>query len=301
MLLPTRHRIGNALKVLRQKNIKAKVLSEKILWNGVPALWITYDTAHPVESLFAIYTMWNHLVEAFKPDREKLARVKAMDLLWPSIILVPLVAGKSLEKQAFTRFKGVTYFLPSELYEYSLQYFPELVQDEVWSQLGPAHWEIQPIWALFDQFASAYNLLVRHVEHLSDFTRFSGELDETGVSILQSYLNHEAARLQPHAQEVFDSCSAVIQKFPEFDEQFLEEHPNLVLCMQTLVNMKEAILPLPDSNGQFTLSLDVISDWRDRLVTALSQLALARHLWIADSLNFGLPDLDKFANDALST
>jgi hypothetical protein len=64
---------------------------------------------------------------------------------------------------------------------------------------------------------------------------------------------------------------------------------------------KEAILPLPDSNGQFTLSLDVISDWRDRLVTALSQLALARHLWIADSLNFGLPDLDKFANDALST
>lgn len=296
LLVRSRHRLVRTLNSLKKKGIKAQILSEKVLWNGMPALWISYDTTHPIVSLCAIETMWSHLIEAFKPDRDKIARLKAMDLLWPTIIVVPLVAGKSLEKMGFTRFKGVSYIEPPDLHEHRWQLFPEPLRDEVCSQLGRDHWEIQSVWALFDEFANAYNLLVHHVDHLADFNRFSGELDELGVSILQSYLNHEAARLEQRAQEVFDSCSAVIQKFSNFDEQKFEEHPNMFLCMQTLVGMKDAILPLPDSNGKFTLSIEVISGWRDRLVKALSGLGIARYLWIADSLNFGLPsDLEKLA------
>lgn len=283
----TRNRVKNALKELRKQDIKAQLLSEKVLWNGMPALWITYDTIHPITSLLAVEKIWHQLIAAFAPDRQNIVRMNAIDLLWSSIILVPLVAGKSLEKHALTRFKSVTYLEASALQEHPWQFFPEAIPEDVWQQLGLDHWEVQPVWSFFDRFASAYYSLIHHVEHMSDFNRLPGELDDFGLSILQSYLNHEATRAQPLMQEVLDNCAAILRMFPEIDDHVIESRPNICQCMQILVDMKEAIMPAQDLSEQITLSIDNISDWRDRLIAGILQLGVARYLWIADSLDFG--------------
>lgn len=285
-LVQTKNRLKNSLQALRKNGIKAQILSETVPWNGMPALWISCDTNHPLATTNAIETMWHQLVGAFAPDRDKIVRVKAIDLLWSAIVLVPLVGGKSLERQALPHFKAVTHSEPPDLEQSPWRLFPEAIPDDVWPGLSLEHWEVQPSWAQFDRFAAAYGLLFHHVDHMADFNRLPEDLDELGLSLLQSYLNHETTRAQPLLQEVFDTCADVLSKFPEVDDEVIETRPNICLCMQFLVEMKDAIMPTPDFHEQAKLSIDEVVDWRDRLILGMQQLGVARYLWIADSLGF---------------
>jgi hypothetical protein len=214
-------------------------------------------------------------------------KVKAIDLLWSSIILVPLVDGKSLERQALPHFKGVTYAEPPDLLQSPWRLFPEEIPEDVWPQLGLDHWQVQPDWVVFDRFAAAYGLLFHHVDHMADFDRLPDNLDELGLSVLQSYLDHESTRAQPLLQEVFDACAEVLGKCPEIDDQVIERRPNICLCMQILVEMEDAIMPTRDFHEQAKLSIEQVVNWRDRLFAGMQQLGVARYLWIAESLNFG--------------
>jgi hypothetical protein len=287
LLVPTRNRVKNSLRAVRKKGIQAQILSECVLWNDLPALWITCDTVHPIALFNAIETTWHQLVAAFEPDRDKIVKVKAIDLLWSSIILVPLVDGKSLERQALPHFKGVTYAEPPDLLQSPWRLFPEEIPEDVWPQLGLDHWQVQPDWVVFDRFAAAYGLLFHHVDHMADFDRLPDNLDELGLSVLQSYLDHESTRAQPLLQEVFDTCAEVLGKCPEIDDQVNERRPNICLCMQILVEMEDAIMPTRDFHEQAKLSIEQVVNWRDRLFAGMQQLGVARYLWIAESLNFG--------------
>lgn len=289
LLFRTKRRVKNSLLALRAKGIKAKLLSERILWKGKPALWITCDTSHPIAGLHAVETLWHQLVAAFSPDREKVVRLKAFELLWPTIVVVPVVAGKAFERVGFTHFQGVSYIDPPDLEQHPWQLSPESIPEDVWLQLGLEQWNVQQSLAVFDRFAAAYGLLLHHVEHMADFCRLPSELDELGFSILQSYFNHEEARAQPLVQEVFDSCSVLYEKFSDFGDQEFISRPNSFWCLKNLVEVSKAILPTSDACGHFKLSIEQVGDWRDRLVAGLQLVGVARCLWIADSLSFSAP------------
>lgn len=282
LLTWTRRRVKRALKAVRKQGITAYLLSEEVLWKGRPALWIVYDTIHPIASLHALEVIWHQLIAAFAPDRQKIVRSKAMDLLWTSIIVVPLVCGKSLERHGMPHFKAVTYPEPPSLQQNPGYLFPENIPEDLWLQLKIDHWEVQPSWDLFDRFVSAYSSLIVHIEHMSDFIRLPDDCDELGVSILQSYLDHETIRAQPLMQEVFDSCAAVLEKFSEFDAS----RPNMYLCMQLLIEIRDTLMPKQDFDGKCKLTIEEICNWRDRLVAGMQQIGFARYLWIADSLQF---------------
>ncbi|MGD9684056.1 MAG: hypothetical protein AB7W16_23040 [Candidatus Obscuribacterales bacterium] len=288
LLVSTKHRLNNALKSLQKHGIIAQIHSEKVLWNGMPALWITYDTIHPIASLSAVEMIWNVMIHALAPDRQSTVTLKAIDLLWSSIILVPLVAGKSVERHCFPHFKGVSYIDPPSLQQSQWRLSSEKITEDTWTNLGLAHWNVQTSWTVFDRFAAAYGELVYHVEHIADFLRIPGDIDELGVSIFQSYLDYEVKRVQPYAQKVFDTCSDVLKLLPTEIEVFVSR-PNICTCIYFLVQMKDAIMPTHDSTGHFKLSINEVVEWRDRLVVGLQQLTIARQLWIADSLNFGAP------------
>ncbi|TWU29925.1 hypothetical protein [Bythopirellula polymerisocia] len=287
LLVQTRNRLKNSLQALRKEGIEARILSETVPWNGMPTLWISYNTNHPLATLNAVERMWHQLVGAFRPDREKIVRVKAFDLLWSAIILVPLVGGKSLERQVLPHFKAVTYSEPPDLQESPWRLQPENTPEDVWPRLGLEHWDAQPSWAQFDHFAAAYGLLFHHVDHMADFNRLPDDLDELGLSILQSFLDHETTRAQPVLQEVFDTCAEVLNAFPEIDDVVIEVRPNIHLCMQLIVDMKDAIMPTADFHEQAKLSIEEVVDWRDRLFAGMQQFGVARYLWISDSLGFG--------------
>ncbi len=292
LLIPTKRRLKNALQSLRKEGIDASVLSERLLWDDKSALWITVDTVHPIASLIAAKTVWHKLVEAFTPDRTKLIRMRAIDLSWQSIILIPLVKGKSLERHAMSRFKCVTYSEPGDYDQNLWQLFPERVPDETWRQIGLDQWELPPKRNTFEQLKEVYSSLVLHVEHMADLYRLSSRedgLDDFGTSILQDYLNVEQARIQPLVQEVYDIWNSLLRDFSSLDEEILENSPNMCMCILVLERLKEAILPTLDFHEQCRLSLEEISNWCQRLTAGLNDLGLAYYLWISDSLGFSAP------------
>lgn len=281
-LKPTLNRVSQELKKLKTEGIDARVLSETVKWNGDSCLWIGFDVEHPLSSLLAIELLWKSLTEAFKPDRQKMARIKAIDWLWKKIVFVPLVQGRSLEKQALPNMNGVTNSLSDELAFW--QTVPKDIPDDAWDELALNAWEPQESWEVFDRFAAAYGALFHHIDHIADISRCEVELDESGEEVLQNYLAIEQERASPFLQETFDACTAVLGLVNDIDDEELLERPNIVDCINILVEMKDAMIPKEGHNMTSTLTLDEIVQWRNRMKEALGLLGTARYLWIADSL-----------------
>jgi len=283
-LEPTLNRVSQELKKLKKDGIDARVLSETVKWNGAPCLWIGFDVAHPLSSLLAIEILWKSLTIAFKPDRQKMARIKAIDWLWKKIVFVPLVQGRSLEKQALPNMSGVTNSRSDELESQLWRIFPKPIPDDAWDELALNAWEPQESWEMFDRFAAAYGALFHHVDHIADIFRCDVELDESGEEVLQNYLAVEQERASPFLQETFDACVAVLDLINDLDDEELLKRPNIVDCINILVEMKDAMIPKEGHNMTSTLTLDEIVEWRNRMKEALGLLGTARYLWVADSL-----------------
>jgi len=292
LLAHTKNRLKSFLQALRKEGILARVLSDTVPWKDMPALWISCDTSHPIASLNALQRIWHQLVVVCEPDRDKITRAKAIDLLWSAIIVVPLVCGKSLERQAIPHFKGVTYTEPPDLDQCPWMLLPEPIPNDVWPQLGLEHWEVQSNWAQLDRLTVAFGILFHHVDHMADFNRLDEDLDELGFSLVQSYLYRETARVQPLLQDAIDTYTEVLAKLPDARGGMMENRPNMRVCNQLLVGLWRAIMPTPDFHEQAKLSIREVVDWRDRLGAGMQQLGGARYFWMADSLNLGpCPDV----------
>ena len=283
-LRATTNRISQELKKLKEHGIEARVLSESVKWNGESCLWISFDVYHPLSSLVAIETLWPKLIAAFKPDRQKMARIKAIDWFWTKIILVPIVAGRSLEKQALPNLNGVTNPLSDDLEAQVWRIFPEDIPDAAWVELGLTAWERQISWDIFDRCAAAYGALFHHIDHVADISRCEVVLDESGEKVLQNYLAVEQERASPFLQETFDAFAEILNLINDLSEDELLTRSNMVDCMSTIIQIKQAIYPKEDHEIESRLTLDEIVDWRSRLKEGLGLLGTARYLWIADSL-----------------
>lgn len=284
-LKPTRNRVKDALNKLKTDGIIGKIVSEEILWDEESTLWITFDTSDPLESLVAIEKIWFALIEAFRPDREKIVRIKVINWFWKKIVLIPLVKGRSLEQQAFSQMDAVSYPLNEEPELQPWRFIPEPIPDKAWNELGLLDWERQKSWDKFDEFATAYGLLFHHVDHMTDLSRCKIEVDDLGEEISQSYLRIEEKRLQPIMQATIDTYGALLASLPELDEEISTSRPNLMECIDLISAMKESVFPSEDGD-EYELSLNAIADWRNRMKDGFNLLGVARNLWIADSLGF---------------
>jgi len=165
--------------------------------------------------------------------------------------------------------------------------FPEIIPEDAWDQLRLERWEADSRWSTFDQFITAYGMLFQHIDHLADFKRLLAELDDLGISILQSYIDNEMIRIQPLFQEALDSCSIILNLLNKTDPSVIAQRNNLIDCRQVLIGIEDYLLPIQDFNQQADLSLDQLADWSNRLRNGLQLLGVARSLWIADTLHFG--------------
>jgi len=293
-LKATKNRISHELKKLKTDGIDAKILSEGVQWNDEPSLWISFDTAHPLGSIVAIETLWRVLIEAFRPDRDKIVRTKAIDYFWAKIILVPLVLGRSLDRHAYANMKGALYPLDDDPESQLWRFIPEEIPQSAWDQLGLSQWDHGDARKVFDEFAAAYSAVFLHVDHMADFTRCKIDLDENGEKVFLDYAQVAAKRVEPFMQETFDSCAVLLEQFPEWNESVIEARPNILNCMNLIVQMEEALRPSDDFDEKGGLTIDAMSDWHNRLKEGLNLLGEAQALWLADSL--GLPGFE-YPND----
>jgi len=285
-LRATRNRVDHTLKKLKAEGITTSIVSEDIRWNEDSALWITFDTYHPLGALVAIEKIWFALVGAFRPDRDKIVRQKAIDWFWEKVILVPFVQGRSIARQAYANLKGASYPVDENPAKQLWRFVPEEVPEDAWVQLRLSAWERQPSWEIFEKFADAYGALFQHVDHMADFARCMVDLDELGEEIFLRYLRVEAKRAEPFLQETFDSCAGLLEQFPKLEESVVAARPNILNCLHLIVEMEGSIRPSEDFDEKGGLTIEAMADWRNRLKGGFNLLGEAQALWIADSLGF---------------
>lgn len=282
----TVNRISEEFKKLKKSGVTAKVVSEEVPWNRESCLWVSFDTSHPLGSLVAIELIWKSLVEAFRPNRDKIVRMKTIDYLWSKIVLVPLVQGRTLDRLAYANMKGAANPLDEDPANQFWRFVPEEVPAAAWDQLGFSEWNHPQQRKVFDDFSKSYGITFQHVDHMADFTRCKVDLDGDGENVFLQYVRRAAKRVEPFVQETFDSCAELLKHFPEPTEQVIAARPNIFNCMSLIVGMKGALRPSEDFDEKGGLTIDAMADWRSRLKDGLRLLGNAQALWMADYLGF---------------
>jgi hypothetical protein len=289
-LRSTENRIKDALIRLKSKGIEARVLTDQVRWNQDTALWIVFTTQHPLGTLNAFDHIWHSFVESFKPDIHKIVKIKAVEYYWKKIVLIPLVKGRSLEKQAFPNISGVTFMVDDDPEQKNWEFTLEPIPVTAWDQLNLEYWEKEQEWDVFQEFSTAYSALYYHVSHIADFSRCSVDLDEVGEKILQDYIRIEEKRTKPFFQATFDTSVRLLAELPELNVSMILDRPDIWECKKLLVAMKDAIYPCEDYSQEANLSFGEIVSWRARIQEGFGLLNMARCLFIADLL--GLDSFD---------
>ena len=292
-LIPTSNRLNSSLKLLKKRGVHAKIHADNIYWKGNNALWITFDVEHPIDSLNALDALWQAIASALNIDQDKIVRIKAMDLYWQHIILIPLVKGKSLERLAYTNFKGVMEYDIDVISSQRWRLFPEPISSDVLDALGIRQWAYLGKTDLIDSFVNSYGELFEHIDYLSNFNKQIQGMDDIGTDVLRNYLEDEEVAINSHAQKTFDSMAELTNYFSDQDLTLLSEtRPNIFVCLNLILEISTALYPIESFQNTASLTLEQIASWRDRLHISLTSVGFLKYLWIADMIGCNEPNLN---------
>jgi methyl-accepting chemotaxis protein len=283
-LQTTTNRIKNELLRLKKRGINCSIISEEILWDGKRGLWIAIDVDHPLATLTALPEVWERLRDALAPDRDKPLQHGIITNGWQDIVVVPLVGGRSLARQAHRHFKG-TMFLNNSLEENPWMLTAEPVPDDVWRQTKVACWEHNPRTDTMNHVVDTYAATFAHVDHIADFTRLPEEFDDLGEEIIKAHIRRCEQRGDPKLQEAFNAYNAV-RRIAD-DESDIEQRPNLLAWDEFIEQADDALrAPMQPDQTEHRLTLEQLATWRDQLLEGIGNLGIAKMLWIADCYGF---------------
>lgn len=285
-LTPTFNRIKNALIVLKKQGIRAYIHNEDVDWQQENALWISFDVDSPIESLNVLEVVWGTLIETLQPDCKKTVRQSALGYYWERIILVPLVKGKSVDRQVYANMQISTAHLFEAPHDQAWRFFSELVSEETWNRLSLPVWGQSKEWSLFQDFADAYTSLYLHIEHLADITRIeSVESNSVGKNIFNNHQESQQKHAEPYLQKVLNAIESIANNIPELTNKAIQLRPHINDCFELVCELRDIVIPpVNEAQGTYALAGKEISAWRDQLKSGLSTLGIARYLWITDLL-----------------
>ncbi len=268
-------------KNFRKLNGNVSILSENAAWEDSPALWITFDVANSVNLYESFEAIINALKSAIGVVEHNSLKHYAFEFWWPTIVIIPLIRGKSLNKTAW---KLNTLILANGTFSEDnwWNYMPHPVPVDSWNTLGLSSWE-HPRLDLVNRFHSATASFSLFVAHLNDFNRLP-ELDEKGTNLLQDYILSLSSRLSEMLQLFFDSLTEMLNYFSNLEQGQKESRPHLLEAIKMLVEIHSQITAGKEFQGKVEMGLSETKDWIPELKAALGQAELVRMLWITDIL-----------------
>lgn len=192
------------LNKLNNANTHVSILSENALWEDSPALWITYDVGNPINLYDSFESIINALKAAIGGVEPTSLKHYSLQLLWPTIVIIPMVKGRSLNRAAW---KLNTLILTmGALSEHDgWHYMQHSIPSETWDMLHLSSWE-HPRLDMANRFQSSMALFSILIAHLNDFNRLP-ELDEQGLDLLQTYVSSVQQKASDSLQGFFDSVA----------------------------------------------------------------------------------------------
>jgi hypothetical protein len=273
------------LRKISQNGVNASIISKNVLWKGEPSLWLQVDVENPCE----IYTAADAVIAVIRraiaaiPECE--LRRYAIDLTWSSILVVPLVQGKSLASETW-QFSSILFSINPDNNLEAWNFVPVTIPIETMNELGISTW-IHPRLVTAQKFVGSISGLSLIASHLQDFERLP-QMDDQGIRILQSYIHQCSNPVSECFQMLLDAEASFFDYSNQIPSQDLENRPYLVMAIQGLLELNEQIQSIGDQQngvqGELSISLTEFAEWVNRLET-LQQLVLWVYLsWVSDIL-----------------
>jgi hypothetical protein len=277
--------IQRELRRISQNGLRARILSEDTPWESESALWLQVDGENAIEVHTAIEAIVGAIRQAIIAVPQSELRRYAIDFTWSTILVVPLVQGKSIASQTW-RFSSIMFSVDPSSDLGRWHFVPVPIPADALSQLGLSTW-MHPRLDIAQQLMGSVSGLSLLASHLQDFERLP-ELDDQGHGILQPYIHECATQLSACFQAVLDTVAELLSYYNQLSPQDLASHPYLMLAIQSVTELHEHIKPITDrqtdSKLELSMSLAEFTEWANRL-ESIQQLTFLIYLcWVADIL-----------------
>jgi len=268
------------LQKLSGNSIKARILKENISWEGYPTLGVVFDIDNPLDFHNAFESVKSALGKAMRKIESAELMRYALNFIWHSFIIIPLIKGKSLGKFAW---KIATISISTTQNNDWWNYMLNPVPSNVWDLLSIETWK-HPRLELANQFQGAIIALVYFMAHIVDFDRLP-IMDEEGQELLQKYVTAQSAYISETLQKVLDKIYEIVAYYNSLPTEATENRSALMQAMKILIELQENVKPQADLQGAIRMDLNRIKEWMPRLEAAMAQAELFRLCWVTDTLS----------------
>lgn len=254
-----------------------------ILWDDLPAMWISIDVSDPSVMFMALGNVLEAIRAGVRRVETSELRRHVIEFEWPHLVIVPLVRGKALEQTAWRVYLPLVLGADDQTSVGWWNFVLKEVPEAVWDKLELRIWDDPGLEV-------AHRLLHSTVEtsliaaHIRDF-REVPDVDEKGKELFHEYIESISGRISRVLQSACDAGAEMANSFNQMSEEDKERRPNLIEAMQAVIDMQEYLMPTPDTNGVVTISVEQIYEWADRLEAAREYAFLAYSAWVSEVLD----------------
>lgn len=280
LIKQVRSKLRKELRTLSSSKVQIGILSEDVLWDGERALWLHIDGSSAVEVYGSVEAVIKAIRHAFSAVQNTELRRYALNFFWPHIVVIASVRGKLLNPTAW-RISLLVLLQDRELSWWN--YVQHAIPNDATAKLKLTMWALPQLETpkTFMQSLGELSLLAAHIRDIKSLP----DVDESGVAMLQDYLQAVADQMSLLLQAVLDSEEMLTNRFNVLATEEQQQRPNLVGAVEALLELHKTILPSSDFEKESFLSLEAIGRWADSLEHGHRYAFIAYLFWITDVLD----------------
>ncbi|HET6862957.1 MAG TPA: hypothetical protein VFH91_07905 [Pyrinomonadaceae bacterium] len=279
--------LRGGLRRISSDLVRFNILSEDTLWDDRPALWLSVDADSPLAALSSLPTVLDQVRQSIQKVAKSDLRRYVLDLNWPHVVLVPLVKGKCPNTVAWRIALPVITESKNESLSW-WNYAQSPIPTEAVKHLKIDSWNL-PQLSVAAKLMQYTTILFYIAVHIRDFCRLP-DLDEEGLTQLQSYVSRLSRHASEALQSVLDTEVEMLAAFNNLSEGDQKLRPYLFESAVAITNLHKAILPSEDFSNRLEMDLEGLIDWATRLEQAPAHALAASSAWMADVIDQDLSD-----------
>lgn len=264
-IIKLRRRIQHDLAALTFPSLRP-ALRTGIFWEDDPVLCVVLDAARAEEPYQALQPVLETLHRILHTINDQRLERYSITRHWASLVVIPLLSGKSSTGMAWHIPMSVFLNLESveELKWWNLVQRP--LPEETCDALQMSRWSQPETQVAFKLMETVQGLKLT-VAHLHDVQHFS-ELDVAGEGIARHYLQEYQLLISQRLQTAIDILTEMTQVLQRFLAQPSADRQALEAIFQGLQELAGVILPTPDFSRVAEMPLAEMGSWLERLEQA---------------------------------
>jgi hypothetical protein len=281
-----RNHLRREFRKLSAGNLTIDLLLDELPWEDKPALYIKVDGNHP----FDVFDSFEKIVKIVHQTILKVENLEtrrlSLKLDWATVVVIPLVRGKSLMGTAWQMPMIIllTTEEQSQLNWWNYTQYP--IPEDTRKRLNLTLWDENHFQALTRLMGATANLSLL-AAHIRDFDRLP-EMDDFGLKILQNYVEKISYQLGEALQTASDVAVGLLNRYNHLSNLERENRADLLNAVEALIEWKKYVLPSDDFQDQASLTHEQLIEWADRLEKARYFAIVAYLYWVADLIEHSI-------------